>query len=60
MTGLALLARGAPGISCQLLRTSHLPGPWLPSESVTFFQESQFLRQPNDSEPTQFDRLLRK
>jgi hypothetical protein len=60
MTGLDLQAHGAPGISCQLLRTSRLPGPWLPTEPVTFTNQIQRLRAPDTSEPAQFFRLLRK
>lgn len=40
MSGLELRAHGTPGMSCQLLRASQLPGPWLPSAPVTFVQGS--------------------
>jgi len=60
MSGLALQAHGAPGISCQLLRASRLPGPWLPAEPVTFTNHVQMLRAPDASQPAQFYRLLRK
>ena len=60
MSGLELQAHGAPGISCQLLRASRLPGPWLPAEPVTFTNNAQLLRAPDTSEPAQFYRLLRK
>jgi len=60
MSGLELQAHGAPGISCQLLRASRLPGPWLPAEPVTFTDNVQLLRAPDVSEPAQFYRLLRK
>jgi len=60
LSDLVLQAHGAPGISCQLLRASHLPGPWLPTQPVTFIEDIQFLRIPDASEPTQFFRLLRK
>ena len=60
MSGLELQAHGAPGISCQLLRASRLPGPWLPTEPVTFTNNVQLLRAPDTSEPAQFFRLLRK
>jgi hypothetical protein len=60
MSGLELQAHGAPGISCQLLRASRLPGPWLPAEPVTFTNTVQLLRAPDTSEPAQFFRLLRK
>jgi hypothetical protein len=60
MSGLQLQAHGAPGISCQLLRASLLPGPWLPAEPVTFTNHVQLLRAPDLSEPAQFYRLLRK
>ena len=60
MSGLELQAQGAPGISCQLLRASRLPGPWLPAEPVTFTNSVQWLRPPDTSEPAQFFRLLRK
>jgi hypothetical protein len=60
VSGLELHAHGAPGISCQLLRTSRLPGPWLPAEPVTFTNTIQLLRAPKTSEPAQFFRLLRK
>jgi hypothetical protein len=55
-----LRAYGAPGISCQLLRASRLPGPWLPTEPVTYTNTIQLLRSPDTSERTQFYRLLRK
>jgi len=60
VSGLELQAHGAPGISCLLLRTSRLPGPWLPTEPVTFTNDVQLLRAPDTSEPAQFYRLLRK
>lgn len=60
MSGPELRAHGTPGISYQLLRASHLPGPWLPSDPVTFVQDSQLLREPDSSQPMQFFRLLRK
>jgi alpha-tubulin suppressor-like RCC1 family protein len=60
MSGLELQARGAPGISCQLLRASQLPGPWLPNQPVTFTNSVQPLRAPDTSAPAQFFRLLRK
>ena len=60
MSGLELQAYGAPGISCQLLRASRLPGPWLLAEPVTFTNHVQLLRAPDVSEPAQFYRLLRK
>jgi len=60
MSGLELRAHGAPGISCQLLRASRLPGPWLPAQPVTFTNSVQLLRAPDVSEPAQFFRLLRK
>jgi len=60
MSGLELQAHGAPGISCQLLRASRLPGLWLPAEPVTFTDDVQLLRAPDVSEPAQFYRLLRK
>jgi alpha-tubulin suppressor-like RCC1 family protein len=60
MSGLKLEAHGAPGISCQLLRGSRLPGPWLPAEPVTFTNTVQLLLAPDASEPAQFFRLLRK
>ena len=60
MSGLELQAHGAPGISCQLLRASRLPGPWLPADPVTFTSNVQLLRAPDTSEPAQFYRLLRK
>jgi hypothetical protein len=60
MSGLELQAHGALGISCQLLRASRLPGPWLPAEPVTFTNSVQLLRAPDVSEPAQFYRLLRK
>ena len=59
-SGLELRAYGAPGISCQLLRASRLPGPWLPAEPVTFTKNVQPLRPPDVSEPAQFYRLVRK
>jgi hypothetical protein len=60
MAGLELRARGAPGISCLLLRASRLSGPWVPAEPVTFKDTMQRLRAPDTSEPAQFFRLLRK
>ena len=60
ISGLELQAHGAPGISCQLLRASRLPGPWLPAEPVTFTNDVQLLRAPDASQPAQFYRLLRK
>ena len=60
MSGLDLQAHGAPGISCQLLRASRLPGPWLPAEPVTFTNNVQPLGAPDASQPAQFCRLLRK
>jgi len=60
MSGLELQAHGAPGISCQLLRASQLPGPWLPAEPVTFTNNVQLLRAPDTSQPAQFYRLLRR
>jgi alpha-tubulin suppressor-like RCC1 family protein len=60
LSGLELQAQGAPGISCLLLRASRLPGPWLPAEPVTFTNQVQWLRAPDNSEPAQFFRLLRK
>jgi hypothetical protein len=60
LSGLALQAQGAPGISCQLLRASRLPGPWLPAQPVTFTNDVQWLRSPDNSSPVQFFRLLRK
>jgi hypothetical protein len=60
MSGLELQAHGASGISCQLLRASRLPGPWLPAEPVTFTNSVQILRPPDASQPAQFFRLLRK
>jgi alpha-tubulin suppressor-like RCC1 family protein len=57
--GLELRARGAPGISCQLLRASTLAGPWLPTQPVTFTNEVQLLRAPGNSALSQFFRLLR-
>jgi len=60
ISGLELQAHGAPGISCQLLRASRLPGPWLPVEPVTFTSNVQMLRPPDTSEAAQFYRLLRK
>jgi hypothetical protein len=59
-SGLKLQARGAPGISCQLLRASGLSGPWLPTEPVTFTNSLQWLRAPDAAAPAQFFRLLRK
>ena len=59
-SGLKLQARGAPGISCQLLRASGLPGPWLPAEPVTFTNQLQLLEPLDNSTPAQFFRLLRK
>jgi len=60
MFGLELQAHGAPGVSCQLLRASRLPGPWLPAEPVTFIDDVQLLRAPDTSLPAQFFRLLQK
>jgi hypothetical protein len=60
LSGLELQAEGVPGISCQLLRASGLPGPWLPTGPVTFTKDLQWLRAPDASEPAQFFRLLRK
>jgi alpha-tubulin suppressor-like RCC1 family protein len=60
LSGLELQAQGAPGISCQLLRASRLPGPWLPAEPVTFTSSVQQLRPPDVSQRAQFFRLLRK
>jgi hypothetical protein len=60
ISGLELKAQGAPGISCQLLRASRLPGLWLPAEPVTFTNCVQLLRSPDTSQPAQFFRLLRK
>ena len=60
MSGLRLEASGAPGICCQLLRASTLPGPWLPAQPVTFTNNVQLLRARDASEPAQFFRLLRK
>jgi hypothetical protein len=60
MSGLGLQGEGAPGISCQLLRASELPGPWLPAGPVTFTNRVQRLRSLEISEPAQFFRLLRK
>jgi hypothetical protein len=60
MSGLELQAQGAPGISCQLLRASVLPGPWLPAQPVTFTNSVQWLVVPYIDEPSQFYRLLRK
>jgi hypothetical protein len=60
MSGLELQAHGVPGISCELLRASRLPGPWLPAEPVTFTNSIQLLRAPDASQPAQFFRLLRK
>jgi alpha-tubulin suppressor-like RCC1 family protein len=60
VSGLELQARGAPGISCQLLRASRLSGPWLPAQPVTFTNSVQLLRAPDTSESSQFFRLLRK
>jgi len=59
-SGLLLHTRGTPGISCQLLRASQLPGPWLPTEPVTFTNRMQWLRPPDASPSAQFFRLLRK
>jgi hypothetical protein len=58
--GLELQAHSVPGISCQLLRASQLPGPWLPTEPVTFTNSVQRLHAPDASAPAQFFRLLRK
>jgi alpha-tubulin suppressor-like RCC1 family protein len=60
MSGLELQANGVPGISCQLLRASQLPGPWFPVEPITFTKQMQRLRTPVGSESAQFFRLLRK
>jgi hypothetical protein len=60
MSGLELQADGVPGISCQLLRASQLPGPWFPVEPITFTKQMQRLRTPVGSESAQFFRLLRK
>jgi alpha-tubulin suppressor-like RCC1 family protein len=60
VSGLELQAHGAPGISCQLLCAPRLPGPWLPSQPVTFTNSVQLLRTPDTSAPAQFFRLLRK
>lgn len=60
MSGLDLQAQGAPGISCQLLRASVLPGPWLPAQPVIFTNGVQRLDAPDTSAPAQFFRLLRK
>ena len=60
MSGLELQAHGAPGISCQLLRAPGLPGPWLPTQPVTFTNTAQLLHAPAPSEPAQFFRLLRR
>jgi len=38
LSGLELRAHAAPGISCQLLRASRLPGPWLPAQPAQFFR----------------------
>ena len=59
-SGLELQAHGGTGISCQLLRASRLPGPWLPAQPVTFTNSVQPLRAPDASEASQFYRLLRK
>jgi hypothetical protein len=59
-SGLELQAHGAPGISSVLLRASQLPGPWLPTQPVTFTNEVQLLGAPDTSEPARFFRLLRK
>jgi alpha-tubulin suppressor-like RCC1 family protein len=60
MSGLELQAHGAPGISCQLLRASRLPGAWLPAQPVTFTNSVQPVRAPDTSAPSQFFRLIRK
>jgi alpha-tubulin suppressor-like RCC1 family protein len=60
LSGLELQAQSASGISCLLLRSSRLPGLWLPAEPVTFTNSVQLLRPPDISEPAQFFRLLRK
>ena len=60
VSGLELRAQGAPGISCQLLRASTLPGPWLPAEPVTLTNASQLLRTLVPAESSQFYRLQRK
>jgi hypothetical protein len=60
ISGLALQARGAPGISCQLLRASRLSGPWLPAQPVTFTNAVQRLGTHEIVEPEKFFRLLRK
>lgn len=59
-SGLELWGHGAPGISCQLLRSSGLSGPWLPTQPVTFTNNVQLLKAPDTSAPAQFYRLLRK
>ncbi len=56
--GLALLARGTPGIACQLLRASQLPGPWFPSQTFSFTEMTRRLRMLDSAEPAQFFRLL--
>ncbi len=60
LSGLELQAHGGPGISCQLLRASRLPGPWLPTQPVTFTHSVQALHAPDASEPARFWRMLRK
>ena len=60
LSRLELQAHGASGISCQLLRASSLPGPWLPTGLVTFKNDVQSLRAPDPTESAQFFRLLRK
>jgi hypothetical protein len=60
LSGLDLRPSRAPGISCQLLRASKLPGPWLPTEPVTFTDGVQPLRAPDPTEPAQFFHLLVK
>ena len=60
LSGLELQAQGAPGISCLMLHASRLPGPWLPTEPVTFTNSVQWIRPPYASQPAQFYRLLRK
>ncbi len=57
---LELRAYGAPGISCQLLRASQLPGPWLPTQAVTFTNSVQLVHLGDTSASAQFFRLLRK
>jgi hypothetical protein len=59
MSGLELQALSARGISCQLLRASRLPGPWLPTEPVSFTNALHRLRAPDAAQPAQFFRLLR-